>query len=145
MNFHALSLLKKLALVLALVAVAWVSIPTLLIGAMVGRASWGHWRRCRGHTRFDSRAWRDQALVRSPAAVRECMVNDLLARHSFRGQPRAAVVTLLGEPGPTDYFRDYDLVYWLGPERSLISIDSEWLVMKFDRAGRVAVARLVTD
>jgi hypothetical protein len=37
------------------------------------------------------------------------------------------------------------LVYWTGPERGLMSIDSEWLVMRLDGAGRVAEVSLVTD
>ena len=32
-----------------------------------------------------------------------------------------------------------------GPERGLISIDSEWLVMRLDSLGRVSDFRLVTD
>ena len=35
-----------------------------------------------------------------------------------------------GVPPPTDYFREYDYAYWLGPERGLFSIDSEWLVVR---------------
>jgi hypothetical protein len=73
------------------------------------------------------------------------MVDDLLQHHRLRGLDRSGVVALLGEPPHTGYFREYDLVYWLGPERGLMSIDSEWLVMKFDPAGRVTEARLVTD
>jgi hypothetical protein len=55
------------------------------------------------------------------------------------------VVALLGEPRRTRYFRQYDLVYWLGPERGMISIDSEWLVLRLDKRGRVTEERLVTD
>jgi hypothetical protein len=95
--------------------------------------------------RFDAAAWRDSAQVYSPAAVRGCMVDDLLARHEFLGRRRAEVVTLLGEPRPTPYFTNYDLVYWLGPERGAMSIDSEWLVIRLDSTGRVAERRLVTD
>lgn len=73
------------------------------------------------------------------------MVDDLLATGRLPGRPRAVVAALLGEPRPTSYFREYDLVYWLGPERGVISIDSEWLVLTLDAAGRVADARLVTD
>ena len=100
--------------------------------------------RCRNR-RFDAVAWRDSTRVYSAAAVRGCMVDDLLDRHPMVGRSRAEVVALLGEPRPTDYFREYGLVYWLGPERGLMSIDSEWLVMRLDSLGRVTQARLVTD
>ena len=95
--------------------------------------------------RFDAARWQDRTQVFTASAPRGCMVDDLLRRHELAGQPRAAAVRLLGEPDSTPYFREYDLVYWLGPERGLISIDSEWLVMRLDSAGRVAEHRLVTD
>ncbi len=73
------------------------------------------------------------------------MVDDLLNGHKLVGMDRASVVELLGEPTLTSYFHEYDLVYWLGPERGLWSIDSEWLVMKLDANRRVSEAKLVTD
>jgi hypothetical protein len=39
-------------------------------------------------------------------------------------------VALLGEPPKTEYFKEFDLVYYLGPERGFMGIDSEWLVLK---------------
>jgi hypothetical protein len=36
-------------------------------------------------------------------------------------------------------------VYWLGPERGLVSVDSEWLVVRLRPDGRVGVAQVVTD
>ena len=68
-----------------------------------------------------------------------------MAHTPIRGRSRGEIVALLGEPTTTDYFKDYDLVYWLGPERGLISIDSEWLVIRLDSLGRVSDFRLVTD
>lgn len=101
--------------------------------------------RCRGHKRFEAPVWRDSTAAYSARAPRGCMVDDLLDRTHFRGMPRGDVVALLGPPEHTEYFRDYDLVYWLGPERGFLSIDSEWLVMRLDEQGRVREARLVTD
>ena len=95
--------------------------------------------------RFDTAVWQSRTQTFTAAAPRGCMVDDLLRRHELVGAPRAVVVRLLGEPDSTDSFREYDLVYWLGPERGLISIDSEWLVMRLDSGGRVAEHRLVTD
>jgi hypothetical protein len=126
-------------------AVGFAAVALLTVGVIVGHGQWEHWRRCRGYTRFDAAAWRDEELVRGPRAVRGCMVDALLAEGRLTGRPREAVVALLGEPRPTGYFREYDLVYWLGPERGFMSIDSEWLVMRLDRGGRVREAGLVTD
>jgi hypothetical protein len=120
-----------------IVAVPWLFVELVLDG--------GPMARCDGRERFAATAWRDPVLAYGDSAVRGCMVDDLLSRHNFREQSRAQVVVLLGEPRPTDYFSEYQLVYWLGPERGLMSVDSEWLVFRIDTQGRVTEYRLVTD
>lgn len=101
--------------------------------------------RCVGHQRFDSATWRDTAPVYSKEAPRGCMVDDLLAGDRLLGMPMDDVTVLLGVDPPTGYFADFDRVYWLGPERGLFSIDSEWLVIRVDSNRRVSEAKLVTD
>ena len=131
---------------LRIVAISVVALFIALVGGV-----WtyfeltGPMSRCRGHRGFDATAWRDPKQVYSPLAIRGCMVDDLIARRRLKGLTRAEVVALLGEPRPTAYFQNYDLVYWLGPERGWISIDSEWLVFRLDATHRVAEYRLVTD
>ena len=100
--------------------------------------------RCDGHTTFVRSEWMDTTLATGKLAVRGCMVDDLLDRHELRGMTRAEVVALIGEPQRSELFPDYDMVYWLGPERGLIGTDSEFLVMKLDKSGRVASAELRT-
>ena len=73
------------------------------------------------------------------------MVDALLSKHQFNGYSKKAVLELLGEPEQTNYFQDYDLVYWLGPERGFISIDSEWLVFKLDADLHVREYHIVRD
>lgn len=61
------------------------------------------------------------------------MVNDLFRKHSLAGLSKDQVVELLGPDTENAYFKEIDnMVYYLGPERGLISIDSEWLVIEFD-------------
>jgi hypothetical protein len=81
---------------------------------------------------FNSSSWQDpkQAYGQDPVRIR--MVDDLMHSKQLDHLSRAEVEKLLGTPPRTVYFREYDLVYWLGPERGFISIDSEWLVIKFD-------------
>jgi hypothetical protein len=132
-----IALAATVAVVMLPAAGLWAFTHFVLHGGPMGR--------CKGHERFDPAAWRDPAQAYGDLAVRGCMVDDLLARNQFRGQSHAQVVALLGEPRRTDYFSEYDLVYWLGPERGMISVDSEWLVFRLDGEGRVAEYRLVTD
>ena len=61
------------------------------------------------------------------------------------GLSRDSVERLLGPRDSTDYFREWDLVYWLGPERGFLRIDSEWLVLNPGLDGRVKDYRIVGD
>jgi len=92
---------------------------------------------------FDSAAWKAENGD-AAQGIQIRMVDDLLARHKLVGMSRAQVEELLGVPPDTPSFREYDYVYWLGPERGFISIDSEWLVVKIND-GIVVTAKIVTD
>lgn len=81
---------------------------------------------------FNSTAWKstlNAEVTNQP--IRQKMVDDLLSRYRLVGMKKKEIDHLLGKPPATGYFKDFDYVYWLGPERSFISIDSEWLCIKF--------------
>jgi hypothetical protein len=92
---------------------------------------------------FDPQAWRSARGAGDPVRIR--MVDDLLKSHDFRGKTKSEVEALLGPPDSTEYFSDCDLVYWLGPERGFMSIDSEWLALRLDARGRVSDCQVVRD
>jgi hypothetical protein len=92
---------------------------------------------------FDAASWRDELSLRDGA--REQMADRLAGLRALQGKTRGEVISLLGEPPATDYFKDWDLVYLLGPERGFISIDSEWLVVRFGQDGRVTECQIVRD
>jgi hypothetical protein len=96
---------------------------------------------------FDSTMWKDstRVFVGSEWPPRLCMVDDLLARHRLVGMRRPEIVSLLGDSPPKRYFRNHSLVYWLGPERGFIRMDSEWLAIDIDDQGVVTSAELVRD
>jgi hypothetical protein len=93
---------------------------------------------------FDALKWQNEELVNSTNPIRTRMVDDLLKKYNLVGMPKVKLNDLLGTPSKTSYFSDYDYVYWLGPERGFISIDSEWLAIKFED-DRVIEARIVRD
>lgn len=106
----------------------------------------------RNRISFDSTTWK--AFPRSTnewphttlLPVRVRMVDDLLAHHDFRGMNRDKVEELLGPKTKTEYFSDWDLVYYLGPGRYGDAVgDSEWLVFRFDKSGCVETCELVHD
>jgi hypothetical protein len=59
---------------------------------------------------------------------------------------REEVIALLGAP-VTDVTRlgKHDLIYVLGPERGLISVDYEWLLIDLDPLGKVAKVEVASD
>jgi hypothetical protein len=96
---------------------------------------------------FDRSAWlAGETADFSSDAPRLRMADGLIASRVLLAKHRSEIEAMLGQPTSTAKFRAYyDLVYWLGAERGFISIDSEWLVLRFDTAGRVAEARIVRD
>ena len=95
---------------------------------------------------FDPQHWRDRTMdkgVMWPTRLR--MADDLVRRQLISGITRSDVEHLLGPPDESQKFQDWHLVYHLGPERGLIRIDSEWLVVRFSKDGRVADHRIVRD
>lgn len=106
----------------------------------VATVAWVFWPSGRA---FDPAAWKDETQVKE--GVRVAMADRVVARRMLSGKTRPEVIALLGEPPRTGYFSDWDLVYWLGPERGFMSIDSEWLVVRFDANERVSEYRIVRD
>ena len=74
------------------------------------------------------------------------LVDDLINEHELIGMTKDEVFTLLGSPTETEYFKEEDhVVYYLGDERGIIRIDSEWLVIWFDGSDKVMKYELRTD
>lgn len=73
------------------------------------------------------------------------LVNDLLQEHTLTGMDTDALFALLGEetPVPVESGK-INYCYYLGPERGLISIDSEWLVLTVEE-NRVTAIDFATD
>lgn len=93
---------------------------------------------------FDSAKWKASLVADDNTPIRLRMVDDLTKRTKLIGMSKSEVDALLGRPPSTDYFRAYDYVYWLGPERGFFSIDSEWLCLKF-KNNIVTEARIMRD
>ena len=69
-----------------------------------------------------------------------CMVDNLMKSHTLDGLTKEEVIELLGEPHKKDFPFEAvycDVHYYLGPGRSLIRFDSEWLFITFDDNDRV--------
>lgn len=101
-----------------------------------------------GHRRsFDSALWRAKPADGDPEwPLRLRMVDDLVSSKALDGCTRREVESLLGPDDETDKWEEWDLVYWLGPERrGLFRVDSEWLVLRFGSDGRAAEYRIVGD
>ena len=74
------------------------------------------------------------------------MVDDLLKQYDFIGMDVLTLESMLGKETDTSYFEaPKQLVYYLGNERGLISIDSEWLVFNVDEDSIVMNAIIMRD
>ena len=95
---------------------------------------------------FDSAEWKAHPGS-FDSTYRLSMVDSLLWLHDLKGMTREQVTALLGPPPANGggYFSEWDLVYPLGPERGLFSIDTEWLVIRVEPGKRVTEYKLVTD
>lgn len=91
---------------------------------------------------FDSAVWKADENLNS--GIRVKMVDNLLKTRQVVGSRKAEIDSLLGVPQSTGYFKDFEYVYWLGPERGFFSIDSEWLCLNF-RDGLVIEAEIRRD
>src|SRR5262245_9005485 len=69
---------------------------------------------------FDRGVWNAEAIDIDDFR-RHRMADWLLKRKRLVGKSRAEIISMLGEPTVTSYFREYDLVYVLGNERGWIS------------------------
>jgi len=113
----------------------------LIIAATVlvaGVLVWALWPVGRA---FDQAVWADE----KQAGARLETADRIVARRMLDGKARADVVAMLGEPPKTGNSSDWNLVYRLGMERGFVSIDSEWLVVRFDANDRVSEYRIVRD
>ena len=94
---------------------------------------------------FKSDIWSKKIEMQKPPYLRIKMVDSLLSKYKFDNWSKEKVIKFLGNPEETDYFENYDLVYWLGAERGFISIDSEWLVFKLNSNLLVYEYHIVSD
>lgn len=94
--------------------------------------------------KFNYEKWNDRSLVYSEPYIRSQMVKDVLNNILEDGLTTDMVIKKLGPQSESDYFSDYQLRYWLGPENGLVSIDSSWLVIKI-KDERVEKYEVVTD
>lgn len=91
---------------------------------------------------FDAERWK--AVSRqSTDNTRYRMHRDLVRKHGLVGMTRAEVVDVLGPPTATNYFREWELVYWMGPEPGF-GVDSVWLLMRLED-DRVTEYSVTTD
>jgi hypothetical protein len=75
---------------------------------------------------FDSESWKSMEDKRTE------MIDDLTEKKLLDNLAKEEVIKLLGEPlTDNPYFIESgrDMIYYLGPERSPVGVDSEWLLI----------------
>ncbi len=104
------------------------------------------WENRRQQIPFNASKWQRHSLDGNPMwPTRLRMADDLISSHRLIGLSRKEVEQLLGPPDHTSWGDDPGLVYFLGPERGMIRIDSELLFVTLDRVGNVVTVVTVRD
>lgn len=135
--------LTKRRIVLGGVFVAFLLFaPFLLLFAAV---TYGEARDYLHRVPFESSSWKNPDLVESEDPIRIRMVDDLIRNRRLDGRSREDVEKMLGKPAKPEDLREFDLVYWLGPDRVAMGTDSEWLAISFDDRGVVREYGIVRD
>jgi hypothetical protein len=105
---------------------------------------------CVHQQKFNAEAWKTQEQVDHDPVwpPRLCMVDDLMSGGQLDGLSSNQVITLLGLPHDKGFpggAKSCDIHYYLGPERGLIRIDSEWLFISLNADGNVQKYWLYRD
>jgi hypothetical protein len=93
---------------------------------------------------FISSKWQDSSLVHSEPPVRIGMIQDFIVHFKPYEKNKDEILRLLGKPDYSENLKEWDLVYWLGKEQSMISGNSQWFVIKFDSNNSVSRFDIVT-
>jgi len=141
-NIYAMKLTKRRIVIASSVVSLLLLSPYLLL---YGSVSYGAVKEHLHRIPFNSEKWQNHELAEGNDPIRIRMVDDLIRSKRLNGCSREEVRKILGKRTDTEYFEDYELVYWLGPERGFMGIDSEWLVISFDDQGIVQSYGVVHD
>jgi hypothetical protein len=133
-TIYAMKITKRRIVIASSIVSLLLLSPYLLL---YGSVSYGAVREHLHRIPFDSAKWQNSELVDGNDPIRIRMVDDLMKSRRLDGRSVEEVRKLLGKRTDTDSFEEYELVYWLGPERGFMGIDSEWLVISFDDKGVV--------
>ena len=129
-----------------IVLVAAIGATLLVGGGIAGIAWYRNSAYSSANLRFDGVRWKATARIHAQVGA-IAHGGQPPARARSGRDSRNEIVDLLGEPGDSGgYFRDYELVYFLGLKRdSYFAIDGEWLILNVDENGIATEARLTTD
>ena len=93
---------------------------------------------------FIASKWQDSVLVHSDPSIRLGMIQDFVTHYKPYQKNKEEILSLLGKPDYSQNLKEWDLVYWLGKEQSIISSNSQWFVIKFNSNDFVSKFDIVT-
>ena len=86
---------------------------------------------------FISSKWQDSILVHSDQSIRIGMIQDFVIHYKPYQKSKDEILKLLGNPDYSEDLMEWDMVYWLGEERNLLSTNTQWFAIEFDSSGKV--------
>ncbi|MFB6356394.1 MAG: hypothetical protein ABEJ65_07755 [bacterium] len=100
----------------------------LVLGSILLMIFWNQFST--GSEPFNSETWKQ--AEKNNSNVRQKMLGDLRNQHQLTGKSREEIAELLGPPTNTGHFKNYEMVYWLGPEQHPYGVDSQWLLLDLE-------------
>jgi len=97
---------------------------------------------------FERSSWLNGTKESQGIFPRLGMADSLIASNTLHGMSKKKVLDLLGKPDMEKVRwneENISLIYWLGPERGFMSVDSEWLAIRIDKKGKVYKYSIVRD
>ena len=96
---------------------------------------------------FDEKLWKDRKSTKKnewTRSDRQKMIGDVL--DLIKNKNRTQIIQMLGDGNKSMEFNETrNLLYLLGPEGGPFGIDSEWLLIYFDKNGNFESSHVQTD
>lgn len=87
---------------------------------------------CEAPLSFDSKAWKENAEVKTPNSPRDRMVKHLTEKVLYKNMSRAQAEGIIGKSESKRFEKDYGAAYALGGVCGSDSGTTKWLVFKFN-------------
>lgn len=122
----------------------WITLTGVVLALMLA-SGFVWWRFTHGPLPFDEAIWDASGFPGDKSFSRHRMADGLIESRALVGKSREDALAMLGEPSDADFGEHWNIVFRLGQCRHIVGIDTEFLAVHIDDAGKIAEAQIVED